>query len=655
MSRTVLTALAAAPLALLAVPTGPAGGASGEYPRGPVTVRPECFEVPKRDHGGHFGYGAGGSGGSLRSMPQKRRAPAGAAPSVAAPAPAPSRAPADGVATGAFDDPTVESFDMAEEAESIAEAEPARTEIRPRPSQGPALDWGATVHLSNDDSMSLASAQRVLYSAMNGMRIPMSEIRPHELLNYFSFDTATPDGDQVFDVHASAEQSGDQITMALSVRGAVPPRQPLDLTLLVDRSCSMDAEGRMDYTKRGLRLLSEQLERGDRVDVVLFDDDVCAPLENFVVGRDDPRLLDDTIRRMVPQGSTDLDAGLRRAYQIAQSHVDVRGRNRRVMVLTDALLNTGDVDPNTVSEVGRAFERDRIRVTGVGVGREFNDEMLDKLTEKGKGAYVYLGSEAVVDRVFGPAGFASLVQTIAHDVRFALHLPDSLAMERFYGEEASTDPRDVLPINYFAGTNQLFLQDLRMRSTRPVAADPVELEIRYEDAETGRSERRLFRTTVGKMLGSDPHNVRKGQALMAWTDLLMADSLGGGACGAPLRTYAERAARVPEDAEIAFVNDLVSKRCGGFEVPERPAPAREVSYRVRVDSDTPISAVRLECGGRTSSEALSGSDQVARLTGAPGRCSLVLSGPVDLTARVEVPSTDASVTCRVRGGRLDCR
>ena len=75
--------------------------------------------------------------------------------------------------------------------------------------------------------------------------------------------------------------------------------------------------------------------------------------------------------------------------------------HRFLMVLTDALLNTGNVDTNTVSEIGRAYNRDGIRLTGVGVGRGFNDTMLDKLTEKGKGAYVFLGSEAVVDRIFG--------------------------------------------------------------------------------------------------------------------------------------------------------------------------------------------------------------------------------------------------------------
>src|SRR5690606_13267347 len=106
------------------------------------------------------------------------------------------------------------------------------------------------------------------------------------------------------------------------------------------------------------------------------------------------------IDRIAPRGSTDLDLGLREAYAVARRHTEA-GRQGRVMVFTDAQLNTGDVNPHTVTEVGRALDEHGIRLTGVGVGRDFRDDVLDRLTEKGKGAYVFLGDERMVDRLFG--------------------------------------------------------------------------------------------------------------------------------------------------------------------------------------------------------------------------------------------------------------
>jgi Ca-activated chloride channel family protein len=513
------------------------------------------------------------------------------------------------------------------------------------------LDWGATVYLSNDDSMSLASAQRALFAVQNGRALSPAEIRPHELLNYFSFDTVPVPAGDTFSVTGSARRVGDEVQLALAVRGASVERQPLDLSVVVDRSGSMSAEGRMAYTRRALDKMVDQLVPGDRVDLVLFDDQVCSPLQNFVVGRDDLGLLRREIARMEPRGSTDLDAGLREAYrqQSARDSADVYGRNRRILLLTDAYLNTGNVNQDLVSEVGKRFEQDGIRLTGVGVGRDFNDKMLDQLTEKGKGAYVYLGSEAVVDRLFG-VGFASLVQTLAHDVRFSLDLPETLAMRRFYGEESSTNPEEVQPINYYDGTTQLFLQDLTA-SGAVSPRDPLVFHAEWRDARTGEPARQQIRTTLGALLDADPHNLDKARTLMGFSDVLLARSMSGGGCGAALDAYVERRRVAGQDAELDFVDGLVSRACG-VDLARVSAPG--VAFKVRVDSDVTIAEVGLVCGAVQQRSALTGSDTVASFSTPPGACEVRLQGAVEMRAPVEVSSVGGQVRCVVRGGRVSC-
>ncbi len=519
---------------------------------------------------------------------------------------------------------------------------------------GASFDWGATVYLSNDDSMSLASAQRVLWAVLHDKPIQSREVRPHELLNYFSFDTAPVAQGKLFSVVPSAEKTGaETLTVALAVKGATPPRKPLDLTVVVDRSGSMRAEGRMDYTKKGLALMSGNLKRGDRVDVVLFDNEVCTPLENYIVGRDDPTLLTSVINAMQPRGATNIGVGLKEAYRItAQADRDQGSRrNRRVMLVTDALVNQGQIDADVLAQIGRAYEEKGVRVTGVGVGNEFDDTVLDKITETGKGAYVYLGSEAVVERVFGAAGFDSLVQTIAHDVHFSIDLPPSLAMERFYGEEASTDKADVQPIHYYAGTTQLFLQDLKVDPKKLAPGEKVTLKIEYREAATGEPATQSFSWTVGELLEADRHNLDKGRALMAWTDMLQARSMGADPCAGPSGIYAERASQVEGDAEIAYVTSLAAKWCA-IEVPEA---VTTVAYKVRVDADVPIAEVVLARGGDEAKQRIGGSDTIARFDVArPGTCSLTLQGATPMVTSVNVPSTGGDVRCTVRGGRISC-
>ena len=408
----------------------------------------------------------------------------------------------------------------------------------------------------------------------------------------------------------------------------------------------------MDYVQRGLLQMVGQLVPGDRVDLVLFDSDVCAPLENFVVGRDDGAVLEQEIRKIRPNSATNLVGGLRDAYRIqtARNRASVADRNRRIVLLTDAFLNEGMVDQDLVAEVGRRFEEDGIRLTGVGVGREFNDSLLNKLTEKSKGSYVYLGSEAVVDRVFG-SGFLSLVQTIAHNVQFSIHLPPELAMTRFYGEESSTNAAEVQPIHYFAGTRQLFLQDLKMRPGAVPSTAPIRFEARFEDAQTGETRTESFTTTVGELLAGEVHNLHKAQALMRWSDLLLERAMGDRSCR-NAAAWEQAAAKVSDDAEIAYVGGLTQRLCPTTGQNLVAAPA---GLKVKISSDIIITEVQLICGGQRWTEALSGSDMVANFGAAPsGSCELVFQGTVPMRARVRVPPGGVAVACQLRGGRVFC-
>ncbi len=522
----------------------------------------------------------------------------------------------------------------------------------------PEPDWGATVYLSNDDSMSLASAQRLLWALQNHAPVKTSEIRPHELLNYFSFDTAEVKDGQVFSALGAAEQTApDTLTVSFAVKGYNPPPKPLDLTLVLDRSGSMAAEGRMEYLKRGLLKMTQGLHTGDRVDLILFDNDLCSPLQNFVVGRDDMNLLTSTISQIQPRGSTNLGIGLGKGYTLATGRdpngVGEQGRNKRMMLITDALMNEGQIDPNILTEIGKGYLQAGVNLTAVGVGTDFNDKVLDQLSEKGHGAYVYLGSEAVVDRVFG-VGLDALTRTIARDVHFSVDLPPSLAMERFYGEESSTDITKVQPINYFAGTSQLFLQDLKIRRDQVVPSDPITFNASWVDPETGASENQSFHTTVGTLLNSDVHNLVKGRALMAWSDLLMTKSLGGQVCGAPMDTWRQRVSELGQDSEITWLDGLTSPLCGQTPVPVSPPPARTVALKVKLDSDMPIAEVGLVCGGSRLTDNLGAGDQVATFQARPGSCQLTLQGNVPMTTTVQVPETGADLRCVVRGGRFSC-
>jgi Ca-activated chloride channel homolog len=452
-------------------------------------------------------------------------------------------------------------------------------------------DWGASIYLSNDDTMSLSSAQRVIFAIDGFLPLPAEHIRPHELLNYFSFDTSAVAETDDFSVAAAIAPDPEApgiYSLAMAVRGrplGIDERRNANLSIVIDRSGSMSAEGRMTYLKRGLEQMTGQLKTGDMVHLVLFDHELCTAVENFVVGRDRPAVLMQAIRALEPRGSTDLHLGLTEGYRIADRTYQPTYSNRVVMI-TDAIANTGITDEQLIATVGKFYDDRRIRLSGVGVGREFNDALLDKLTERGKGAYVFLGSEAEVDAVFGPR-FISLVETTALDVHFQLHLPPSLRMNVFYGEESSTVKEEVQAIHYFANTSQLFLSDLMARGGQLRGQDSVMLTIEYEDPETGDERVEEYAFGLGE-ISEASKNVRKGRLIMRFVDGLawMAsrptpgvwgshgqsweDSEAWEACEAGRGELATLAKGLEEDPEVRRVTGLWDKYCARYSTPREP-------------------------------------------------------------------------------------
>ncbi len=561
------------------------------------------------------GYGMGSSGRAPSSRDAGRMGGSHSAPakpkSAAAPSPAPtavaessampqaegkgdaarSRRPSAPPATAAQPLPP---GNKKAEAEAPLDRRRAAADDEYSPEPQPVDEgFGAAIYLSNDDTMSLSSAQRVIWAIDRYQPIKQSQIRPHELLNYFSFQTAPVPADRDFSVIANIAPSPfqqDIYSLALAVKGrsvTAATRRNVNLAYAVDRSGSMAAEGRMDYLKRGLLRSLQELKNGDIVHISLFDSTACNLAQNFVVGRDPMQRLEQLISRIQPRGSTNLYDGLTQAYHSADVAYQP-GYSNRVVLVTDALANEGVTDETLIGMVGQNYDARRIRLSGVGVGSEFNDSLIDRLTERGRGGYVFLGSEAEVDAVFG-SRFVSLVDTVANDVHFKLSLPPSLAMNVFYGEEASTVKERVQAIHYFANTSQLFLSDLKTRDGYLHYQDDLMLSIEYEDPETQAKMVEEYAFNLGQILG-DSRNIKKAQLLTRFIRELgsMAerplparygysaaawyDDDAYNKCGAVRTDLANMASGIEDDPEVRRVQGLWDTFCSRYSVPQYAPP-----------------------------------------------------------------------------------
>lgn len=253
------------------------------------------------------------------------------------------------------------------------------------------------------DTASYGYARRTLGEG----RLPEAgTVRPEEFVNSFRQSYRRPAGNgfsvSLDGARAPGKDDGwSLLRVGLATRAAPDQaeRPPAALTFVVDISGSMAERGRLDLVRTSLDLLTDELRDDDSLSLVTFSDAAKTLLPMTRLG-DHRRKIHDAVDSMEPTDSTNLGAGIRQGYEEAVDGHRV-GANNRVVLLSDALANTGETDADTILErIGSARREHGITLFGVGVGSEYGDALMERLTNKGDGHTTYIADETQARKVF---------------------------------------------------------------------------------------------------------------------------------------------------------------------------------------------------------------------------------------------------------------
>lgn len=259
-------------------------------------------------------------------------------------------------------------------------------------------------------------------------------------------------------------------------------RPPVNLALVLDRSGSMADRGKLDYAKRAARLAVGRLALTDRVAVVEYDDRVSvlwpsAPVENVAE-------LHRRIDALEPRGSTDLTGGMMRGAGEVAAHYDPRDLNR-VILLSDGLANQGITDPYRIGRLVRDARRDGIRISTVGLGLDYDENLMQAIAENGGGTYHYVEHPSQIARIFEEE-LSSLMRTTVRDIHLRFEGSGAVrGIEVISVEEG--DAASIAAGDLFAGETQTVMLrlDVDAHAAGPVALGSLAMS--YRDARTGEA------------------------------------------------------------------------------------------------------------------------------------------------------------------------
>lgn len=383
--------------------------------------------------------------------------------------------------------------------------------------------------LSPDDSNSMSSPVQARDAVMGSYgSLYYTPIRTWEFLNYYTFDypAADPGTLRVTPSLVQDEDTPDgQYVLQIGVTSeavTAEARAPMNITLVLDTSGSMSGLP-IDLTKAITRTIAGQLQEGDHISIVTWNTSNSVVLPSHAVtGANDPMVLN-AIAALEAEGGTDLHAGLVAGYAEAQAGYDA-SRINRVVLISDGGANVGVTDADLIGEQAGGNNADGIYMVGVGVGfaDTYNDDLMDVVTDMGKGASVFVSTEDEVAKTFG-THFLNTFGVAARDVQVELDLPPGFEIVRFSGEEYSDDPSEIEPQHIAPNDTMVFHQHIETCAPELIAAEtPVGIIVRYKDVQTFEAKEVAIETTFGALIEGDATQLRKGAAVFEYAEALKA-------------------------------------------------------------------------------------------------------------------------------------
>ena len=183
-------------------------------------------------------------------------------------------------------------------------------------------------------------------------------------------------------------------------------RKKLNLVIVMDISGSMSSgfnsyyydgnnsnkeeyKSKMKIANESLNLLLDELEPEDRVGIVLFDNNAYLAKPVNMVGDTNIEAIKKHILEITPQGGTNFEAGYTKGTELfSKEMLDDSEYENRIIVITDAMPNMGTTSRNDLAKYIKENADNKIYTTFIGVGVDFNTEVIETLSDV-KGANYY--------------------------------------------------------------------------------------------------------------------------------------------------------------------------------------------------------------------------------------------------------------------------
>lgn len=277
-------------------------------------------------------------------------------------------------------------------------------------------------------------------------------------------------------------------------------RAPVNLAVVIDRSGSMQG-AKIAQARRAASRLVEMLNENDRLAIVHYGTDVEVLAGIFATPENKVKM-QRFIANISENGGTNIGDGLAAGQaQIEKAKSDFRVN--RLLLLSDGNPTVGITSPAGLANVVRRVRDAGISVTSLGVGADFNEDLMQKLADVGGGSYGFISNAEATAALF-ERDLQQAATMVARGASLTLTPPAGVRFVQVFGR----------PVSQSGDAVTVALPDFSARQVEKVVVQlAVSPGVRGGSVDIGS-----FQLTYDDLLTEKPADARVSLAAMVTDD-----------------------------------------------------------------------------------------------------------------------------------------
>lgn len=262
-------------------------------------------------------------------------------------------------------------------------------------------------------------------------------------------------------------------------------RPKINLSMVIDRSGSMGDRNKLNFVKDAALFVVDRIESTDKIGIIEYDDEVNTlwPLKSCT----SKQMVKDLINNLRPRGSTNLCGGLISGIEEIKNSFELK-RVNRVILLSDGLANHGITNPARIADIVTKAANSGLTVSTIGVGLDYNEDLLQSIAECGRGNYYYIENPIQMKDIFQEE-LNSIFKTVAKSVQIEFIGEGLVKDVTSYGYKKSENGnRTIITLaNMFSGEEKMVLLNLKVNSAKLGKQKLGTFNLSYYDCETEKN------------------------------------------------------------------------------------------------------------------------------------------------------------------------